>query len=37
MQVRYIGQDLFWVSFFFLAVVVEVTTEEEDIMTKQKS
>jgi hypothetical protein len=37
MQVRYIGQDLFWVSFFFLEVVVEVTTEEEDIMTKQKS
>jgi hypothetical protein len=33
-QVRYIGWDLFLVLFFFLAVVVEVTRQEEDGMTK---
>ena len=35
-QVGYIGRDLYWVSLFFLAVVVEAITKEEDIMTKRK-
>ena len=34
MQVRYIGWDLFWVLFFFLAVVAVVMHQEEDGMTK---
>jgi hypothetical protein len=32
-QVRYIGWDLFWVLFFFLAVAVVVMQQEEDGMT----